>query len=118
MDTAQQRQILPGGEVGGHGGLLGRYADAALYPGGIRHNAAAQQPGVAAVGPGQARQHFDGGGLACAVDAQQGEQLPLTDRQVQAVHGGDGPVAFGETLYFNGVHSCASFSLNRASRPL
>ena len=38
-------------------------------------------------------------------------------RQVQAVHGGDGPVALGQTLYFDGVHFCASFSLNRANTP-
>ena len=76
------------------------------------------QPGVTAVGPGQAGQHFDGGGLSGAVDPQQGEQLPLPDRQVQAVHGGDGPVALGQALYFDGVHFCASFSLNRANTPM
>ena len=118
MNAAHQQEILPGGEVGGHGSLLGGHADAVLDGGGIGDHAAAQQAGVTAVGPGQAGQHFDGGGLSGAVDPQQGEQLPLPDRQVQAVHGGDGPVALGQALYFDGVHFCASFSLNRANTPM
>ena len=118
MNAAHQQEILPGGEVGGHGGLLRGHADAVLDGGGIGDHAAAQQAGVTAVGPGQAGQHFDGGGLSGAVDPQQGEQLPLPDRQVQAVHGSDGPVALGQALYFDGVHFCASFSLNRANTPM
>lgn len=47
-----------------------------------------------------------------------GRTAPLPDRQVQAVHGSDGPVALGQALYFDGVHFCASFSLNRANTPM
>ncbi len=48
------------------------------------------------VGGRQAHEHPDGGGFAGAVGAQESEEAPARDLQVQAVHGGLGPVHLTE----------------------
>ena len=86
MHTAHQFQIFPDGQIGRNGGLLRRNADDLLDTLRALENAFAAEKSLPARRPGQAAEHFDGGGLARAVHTQQGEQLPLPHGQVQAVH--------------------------------
>ena len=86
MNAAHQLQIFPDGQVGRYGGLLRGNADDFLHPVGSLQNAFAAEKGLPLRRPGQAAEHFDGGGFARAVHAQQGEELALPHRQVQAVY--------------------------------
>ena len=100
IDFRHQFQIFRHGEVGGHRCFLGGDGQDLFGLAALCADAAAHELGIPIGGNGEAGQHFDGGGLARAIDAQEGEQLSRRDGQIQAVHHPPSAVLLGQTNYF------------------
>jgi hypothetical protein len=77
------REIRPEGDVAGYVG------ETPVQPGRVPPRIAAQQPGLAAVGPEQAEQNPQRGGLAGAVRAEERVHFAGPDSQVKAVERAD-----------------------------
>jgi hypothetical protein len=60
-----------------------------VQPHGVRPGVGAEERGRTAVGPQQAEQHTDGGGLTRAVRAEEAVDLTGLDREIETVEGTD-----------------------------
>ena len=98
--------------------LAGEVADVGQEGGGVRGGVVAEDAGAAAVGPVEAEQAADGGGLAGPVRAEEAEDLPLVKGQV---HVGDPPAVtegFGEVFGDDrGLAHAALCSFATSTRP-
>ena len=78
---------LRGGELTGEAALLEHDADPRPDGGALLEGVVAEHPDGAAAGRGQPLDELQGGGLAGAVGAEQGEQLAAADGEVDAADG-------------------------------
>ena len=85
----QDEQVLPAGQVVVHRGVLPGQADHLPNAAWLADGVVAGDAGRASVGPGERGQDPDGGGLACAVRAEEGAHTAAGDVQVQSVQGLD-----------------------------
>ena len=90
LEAALQREQFAAGLEVVESGLLERDADAPPHLGGPLPDVDAVDPSAAGGGAQQRGEHADGGGLAGAVRAEEAEDLPALDGEVDAVDGADG----------------------------
>src|SRR5262249_37802488 len=69
----------------------------------LTHRVVAHDADAAGGDVGQAQHHQDGGGLAGAVRPEETEDLPLADRERDAVHSRRAAVALGQPLDFDDI---------------
>ena len=102
---AAEHDVLGGGEVGHQRLLLEHHADAVV--GGVDDAAEpdllAAHPDLAGVGPDQADQRLEQGGLAGTVLAGEAEHLVLADDQVDTVERLDARVVLDQAAHLEGV---------------
>ena len=112
-----QQDVLPGGEHIHQLEVLMDHADA--HADGLAGTAdgdlLAIQVNQAAVGLIDAGQHVHHGGLAAAVFAQQGQNLPTVDRQADVVVGLHGAKGFAEVFQPDGLHGTLGRGMHKST---
>ena len=96
VHLADETEILGGGEAAEEGEALGDDADLALDFKGVCGEVHAEHLNAAGGGCEQAGKHLDGGGLACAVGAEEPEELAGRDAEIDVLHGNEIAEAAGE----------------------
>jgi hypothetical protein len=81
--------------------IVGQVADAALHLGAVAVTVEAVDAHAAAARHQDAHHHADGGGLACAVRAEEAEHLARIDREREIGDGVEAAVALAEGLEFD-----------------
>jgi hypothetical protein len=85
QQAAHEQQVLLAGEQVVDGGELSGDPDHLAHRVGVASQVVPHDAGRAGVRREQGGQDLHGGGLACAVRPEQGEDLALTDAEVDAV---------------------------------
>ena len=94
IQRSQHAQQLDDADVAHHAAVLQHRADAAGGDGFVRTGA--EHGDAAAIRCQQAKDHADGGGLPCAVGAEQGGGLAATNRQREIAHRLHGAIRLGD----------------------
>ena len=94
MEDAPAEQVLPDGEQVVQHVLLVDDANLAADLFILLANLVAADGGGATIGAQQGREHVDGGGLACAVNAQETQHGALFNREADVVYGSQVAVGF------------------------
>ena len=99
--TCQKVDGLKPGEVGPQRHIARHIGDSAMQTDRVAPRVAAEQAHGSAVGPEQAEQHADGGGLACAVRPEEAGDVTRRDGQVEAVESFRAAERLGQTPDFD-----------------
>src|SRR5256712_6756264 len=96
VEVAGELEELACAQLVIEGGRVRDVTDHCLGPLGFRRDVDAPHTGAAGSGPQEANQHLDGSRLPRAIGAEESEQLPGRDLQVQVLHRRQAPVALGQ----------------------
>src|SRR5262249_26871922 len=86
------------GQIPVEGSVLGEVADATAHFQGLAEHVESRHGGAAARGRHEAREDLHGGGLACAVGAEESHDLSLVDGEGHVVDGRHRPIALSKLV--------------------
>ena len=96
VHAADEAEILGGGEAAEESEAFRDDADLALDFDGVSGGVEAEDLNAAGGGSEQAGEHLDGGGFACAVGAEEAEELAGGDGEIDVLNGGEFAETAGE----------------------
>ena len=106
VHAADKGEVFGRGETAEKRHALGDDTDLALERDGVLREVFAEDFDAAGGGGEQAGEHLDGGGFACAVGAEEAEELAGCDGEVDAVDGGEVAEAAGKGGGLDGGRHC------------